>query len=82
MDVSIATPDGVVFKGQANDLLLHTFEGQINILENHANMVTTVVEGSVLLKGSGVNKSFELHKGVLKVEDGSVSILVDGATEQ
>ena len=33
MEVSIATPDGVVFQGNADDVLLQGHEGQINILE-------------------------------------------------
>jgi F-type H+-transporting ATPase subunit epsilon len=81
MEVSIATPDGVVFKGSADDVLLQGHEGQINILEGHANMVTTVEEGPVVLKGSGVDKTVDVLRGVLKVDEGKVSILVDGAKE-
>jgi len=77
MEVSLATPEGIVFSGNTDDLLLQANAGQINILTGHSNIVTTVEEGPVVIKTSEGNKEFQVGKGVLKVEDDKISILVD-----
>ena len=77
MQVSVVTPEKKVFEGSSEDILLQSTEGQLNILEGHANLVTTVAEGPVVIKTSSGSEEFSVGNGVLKVEENAVSILVE-----
>jgi len=75
MEVSVATPEKILFKGKADDILLTTEIGQINVLPRHTNIISFVRPGTLRLKGSGTNESFEIGEGVLKVYQDKVTIL-------
>ena len=76
MDVSLATPEKTVYSGKADDILLIAEKGQINVLERHANLITLVKPGRIVLKSSGGNSNnFDVSDGVLKVEGTKVTVL-------
>jgi F-type H+-transporting ATPase subunit epsilon len=75
MQVSLATPEKIVFSGQADDVLIQAEKGQINILDRHSNLITLVKKGPVVVKAAQGNLNFTVGEGVLKVEDNKVSIL-------
>jgi F-type H+-transporting ATPase subunit epsilon len=77
MEVSVATPERLVYKGVANDVLLNTEKGQINVLERHANLISMVRAGPLTIHTNTENRVFNVSDGVLKVEDDSISILCD-----
>ena len=51
MQIFLATPEKQVFSGEAKDVLVNAEKGQINILENHANLITLVKPGEVRIRG-------------------------------
>jgi len=75
MQVSLMTPQQVVFAGEASDILINAHKGQINILERHANIITEVHPGSLRIKGPAGEKVFKVGGGVLRVENQKCSIL-------
>lgn len=75
MTVSLATPEKVVFSGEADDILLNAEKGQLNILERHANLITLVKEGPLVLRSQGREQRFQVGDGVLKVENNHLSVL-------
>ncbi|MBN8553864.1 MAG: hypothetical protein J0L93_00285 [Deltaproteobacteria bacterium] len=75
MQVSLATPEKIIFSGSADDVLLIADKGQINLLDRHANLITLVRKGPITLKAATGVLKFQVGDGVLKVEDNKVSIL-------
>lgn len=76
MKVQIATPEKIVFSGEADDVLLTAHRGQLNILNLHADLVSFLEEGPVVLRTKGEkDESFHISGGVLKVENNIVSLL-------
>lgn len=76
MEVSLATPEKTVFAGKAEDVLLVADKGQINVLQRHANLITLVKPGRLVVKLSATSSSnYDVSEGVLKVEGDRVTVL-------
>ena len=79
-DVSVVTPDGPVFSGEARMLIVPGAAGEIGVLARHAPLVATLKAGStrVHLGGSEVLE-FATGPGFFKVELDRALALVDDA---
>jgi F-type H+-transporting ATPase subunit epsilon len=79
-DVSVVTPDGAVFDGDAEMLIVPGQAGEIGVLARHAPLVATLKAGStrVHLGGSDVLE-FATGPGFFKVERDRALALVDDA---
>ena len=82
MKIQIATPEKIIFSGEADDVLLRAHRGQLNILNLHADLVSFLEEGPVVLRTKGQkDQNFHVGGGVLKVENNIVSLLCPTAEE-
>ena len=79
-DVSVVTPDGPVFQGEAGMLIVPGAAGEIGVLARHAPLVATLKAGStrVHLGGNEVLE-FATGPGFFKVETDRALALVDDA---
>src|SRR4029079_16780677 len=79
-DVSVVTPDGAVYDGDAEMLIVPGQAGEIGVLARHAPLVATLKAGStrVHLGGSDVLE-FATGPGFFKVERDRALALVDDA---
>ena len=79
-DVSLVTPDGPVFDGEAELLIVPGAAGEIGVLARHAPLVATLKAGStrIHLGGSEILE-FATGPGFFKVETDTVLALVDDA---
>lgn len=82
MRMSLATPEKLLYEGELQKLTLIADKGQIQILENHAPLLTLVKPGAVLVnEAGGSERNFQVSDGVLKVDKNQISILVRSAVE-
>jgi F-type H+-transporting ATPase subunit epsilon len=79
-DVSIVTPDGPVYEGDAHMLIVPGAAGEIGVLARHAPLVATLMAGSTRIH-VGANEMIELATGpgFFKVELDRALALVDDA---
>ena len=79
-DVSVVTPDGPVYEGEAEMLIVPGQAGEIGVLARHAPLVATLKAGStrVHLGGNEVLE-FATGPGFFKVETDRALALVDDA---
>src|SRR5215510_8383257 len=79
-DVALVTPDGPVFDGEAEMLIVPGAAGEIGVLARHAPLVATLKAGStrVHLGGNEVLE-FATGPGFFKVETDRALALVDDA---
>ncbi len=79
-DVSIVTPDGPVYEGDAHMLIVPGAAGEIGVLARHAPLVATLMAGSTRIH-VGPNEMIELATGpgFFKVELDRALALVDDA---
>jgi F-type H+-transporting ATPase subunit epsilon len=81
-DVSLVTPDGTVFEGDAEMLIVPGAAGEIGVLARHAPLIATLKAGSTrvyLNRDTDDVREFATGAGFFKVEQDRVIALVDDA---
>ncbi len=79
-DVSLVTPDGAVFQGEAELLIVPGAAGEIGVLARHAPLVATLKSGSTRVHlGNSEVLEFATGPGFFKVETDTALALVDDA---
>jgi F-type H+-transporting ATPase subunit epsilon len=78
-DVALVTPDGAVFEGEAEMLIVPGQAGEIGVLARHAPLVATLKAGSTRVHVFGGVLEFATGAGFFKVEANRALALVDDA---
>ena len=73
--LEIVTPDGLEFDGQVESLLVHTDDGDMEILAGHADLLATVAIGRARIRVDGVNRFASAAGGFLTVRSGEVKLV-------
>ena len=72
----ISSPDGDLFRGNAQMLILRGTEGDLAIMAGHIPFVTAVVRSAcVVVTGEGERKEGTIEEGLLTVDAGRVTVL-------
>ena len=83
-EVSVVTPDGPAFEGEAHMLIVPGAAGEIGVLARHAPLVATLKAGSTRVYRDRENEDvieFATGPGFFKVELDSAIALVDDAVD-
>jgi F-type H+-transporting ATPase subunit epsilon len=80
--VSLVTPDGAAFEGEAVMLIVPGADGEIGVLARHAPLIATLKAGSTrvhLREGVDRTREYATGPGFFKVEQDRAIALVDDA---
>jgi len=77
--LDIVTPEGELFTGEVDTVLIPGAVGQMGILPNHAPLVTTLAEGALVARWGDEERVFAIHGGAAQVFPDHVIVLADGA---
>jgi F-type H+-transporting ATPase subunit epsilon len=82
-DVSLVTPDGPVFEGEVEMLIVPGADGEIGVLARHAPLIAMLKAGStrVHVKRDSDVQEFATGPGFFKVEQDRALALVDDAID-
>ena len=73
--LKIVTTDGLIFDGNAEQIIVRSICGDISILARHVNYVTTLGMGRAVVIADGVRRTAACIGGMLSVVDGSVTLV-------
>ncbi|MDF7818918.1 ATP synthase F1 subunit epsilon [Runella sp. MFBS21] len=76
MTLEIITPDKKVFSGEASAVTFPGTEGQFQVLNNHAPLVSTLGKGNIVVEGSH-KETFTVDGGVVEVLNNKVLVLAE-----
>ena len=77
----ISSPDGNLFRGDAERLILRGTEGDLAVLAGHIPFVTAVAAGDcVVVTGDGQRKEGTIGEGILTVDKERTTVLTDTLT--
>ena len=76
MTLEIITPDKKVFAGEAAAVTFAGTEGQFQILNNHAALVSTIGKGNIVVEGN-TKETFTIDGGVVEVLNNKVLVLAE-----
>ncbi|MCD8017933.1 MAG: ATP synthase F1 subunit epsilon [Oscillospiraceae bacterium] len=66
------------FTGESISVIFPTLDGQYGIMANHTNLVAGIVPGTLIVRSpDGVEHLAAVSRGIIKVEDNEVLLLVD-----
>ncbi len=80
-ELIVSSPDGDLFRGQAQALIVRGTEGELAVLADHIPFITAVVpcDAKIVLPDDG-EKLAALDGGLLTVSQNSVTLLSSGVS--
>ena len=80
MRLEIVTPQGILFDDDVKMVTVPGKEGEFGVLPRHASLITLLKAGVIEIeKKDGSKGLIAINWGDIKIEENSVTILVDGA---
>ena len=78
-DLSLVTPEGAVYEGEAERLVVPGSAGEIGILARHAPLVAMLQAGEVRLKAGNEWRTYAAGPGFFQIARDRAIVLVDDA---
>jgi F-type H+-transporting ATPase subunit epsilon len=78
-DLSLVTPEGAVYEGEAEMIIVPGDAGEIGVLARHAPLVAMLRAGEIRIKARGEWETFAAGAGYFKVQQDRALVLVDDA---
>ncbi|MFV0290488.1 MAG: ATP synthase F1 subunit epsilon [Mangrovibacterium sp.] len=76
MYLEIITPDKEIFTGEVKSVTVPGSKGSFEVLENHAPIISTLMEGNVrVVDLNGTETFIELQGGVIEVKSNRLILL-------
>lgn len=73
--LQIVTPDGLIYDGKAERVVVRTITGEVGILANHIDFVTALGMGQARILMDGAVRKAACIGGMLTVANGEVKIV-------
>ena len=73
--LKIVTPDGLIYEGQAEKIIVRTTTGDMAILARHINCVSPLGMGQAIIEADGQRRTAACIGGMLSVVDGEVTLV-------
>ena len=77
LTLRIVSPERIVFTGEVDSVLVPGTVGPFEILNNHAPIISTLVEGKVAYRVKGDTKELHIVGGFVEVKKNLVSLCVE-----
>ncbi|MEY4594032.1 MAG: synthase subunit epsilon [Bacteroidota bacterium] len=77
MLLEIITPDKKVYAGEVSSVSVPGMDGRFQLLNNHAPIISTLLNGKVKIKDKEGEKLFDVKGGVIENLDNKVVILAE-----
>lgn len=74
-NLKIVTPDGLIYDGQAEKLIVRTIGGDVCILARHMDYVAPLGMGQAIVEANGRRRSAACIGGMLSVSGGEVTLV-------
>ena len=73
--LKIVTPDGLIYDGEAERLIVRSITGDLAIMARHINYVTPLGMGKATVIANGKRREAACIGGMLSVVDGAVTLV-------
>lgn len=79
MLLEIVTPDRKVFEGEVTSVMVPGTNGTFQMLNNHAAIISTLINGQVKIHTGSGEETFDVKGGVVEMLTNKVIILAESA---
>lgn len=73
--LKIVSPDGLIFDGQAEKLIVRTITGDLGIMAHHINCVCPLGMGRAIIESEGQRREAACIGGMVSVVNGDVTLV-------
>ena len=77
LTLRIVSPERIVFTGEVDSVMVPGAVGPFEILNNHAPIISTLVEGKVAYTVKVVNTELQIVGGFVEVKKNNVDLCVE-----
>ena len=77
MDMTIATPEGIVFEGQVESAKFPGASGAFMVLPRHAPLISALTVGKIFYTQEGETKELAIQGGFVEVKNNVISVCVE-----
>ena len=77
MDMTIATPEGVVFQGKVESAKFPGASGSFMVLPRHAAIISALVPGKITYTHEGTSNELSIAGGFVEVRNDVISACVE-----
>ncbi|MFN0175278.1 MAG: ATP synthase F1 subunit epsilon [Saprospiraceae bacterium] len=82
MNLVILSPEKEIFAGEVKSVIVPGSEGQFEMLQNHAAIVSSLKTGEVkVTKANGEKVTFGVEGGFVECLNNEVSVLISGLSK-
>ena len=75
--LELVTNEGIAFSGQVDKVTAKGGLGEFTILPSHADFMSTILSGDLVVTSKGQPKKYNLSGGFVEVSDNKVTDLAD-----
>jgi len=75
--LTVVTPDGVSYSGEADMVTLPSSQGQLGIYPNHVPLVAQLVPGEIIVQAEDEEAYLVVGEGFARITADSISVLTD-----
>lgn len=79
LNLTIITPGKKVLEDTVSEVVVSTITGEITILTDHVDLLTSIKPGELTIKKGAKSTYFAVTSGFLEVSNNNISILADYA---
>ena len=77
MHVEIVTPEKKLFTGSINSIKVPGKDGEFEILNNHAPIISTLIKGEIrIISTDQKTENFQISGGVIEMQKNNIIVLV------
>lgn len=77
MDMTIATPEGIIFEGQVESAKFPGASGAFMVLPRHAALISALTSGKISYTQEGEVKELYIQGGFMEVKENAISVCVE-----
>ena len=77
MNMTIATPEGILFEGQVESAKFPGTSGSFMVLPTHAPLISSLTVGKVIYTMQGEQKEMHIQGGFVEVKNNVISVCVE-----
>ena len=78
MQLEIITAESQLFSGEVSSVKLPGMDGEFEILDNHAPVISTLDKGIIrVIDNNNKTENFEVNGGVIEMQNNKIIVLAD-----
>lgn len=77
MNMTIATPEGIVFEGQVESAKFPGASGAFMVLPRHAALISALTTGKLVYTSEGETKGLIIQGGFVEVKNNAISVCIE-----